>query len=203
MSNLLTVLQEHQTVMSQLESMLPLIEKAAAQILAALDKGGKVFFMGNGGSAADAQHLAAEFIGRFTQERPALAALALNTDTSVLTCLSNDHDYSIIFSRQLEALCQPQDVVVGISTSGTSKNIVKGIETAKKRGAYTLALTGRSGGKMRDLADLCFCVPSDTVARIQEAHIFIGHSLCEWVEDSVVARKAKCTSQAELHSSIV
>lgn len=186
MSDVLGSLREHQTVMSQLESLLPAIEQAAACILAALHRGKKVFFMGNGGSAADAQHLAAELVGRLKKDRRALPALSLSTDTSVLTCLSNDHDYSIVFSRQLEAFCQPGDVVVGISTSGTSKNVLKGIETAKRLGAYTIGFAGRTGGELVKQVDLCFLVPSDTVSRIQEAHIFIGHTICELVENKVV-----------------
>lgn len=180
--------------MSQLEGMIPMIEKATSVLLSALNQGGKIFFMGNGGSASDSQHLAAELIGRFQAHRRALPALALSTDTAVLTSLSNDYDYSIIFSRQLEALCQPKDIVVGLSTSGTSKNVIKGIETAKQIGAYTLGFTGKSGGKLASLVDLCFCVPSETVSRIQEAHIFIGHTLCELIEHKIVEASAKAAT---------
>lgn len=180
------LLKEHITVMSQLESMLPLIEQAACQVYTSIQRGGKVFFMGNGGSAADAQHLAAELVGRFYAERRALPAIALNTDTSVLTCLTNDYDYSIVFSRQLSALCRSKDVVIGLSTSGNSSNVLKAMDTAKELGAYTIALTGETGGQLANKVDLCFKVPSLNTPRIQEAHIFIGHTLCELVEKAIV-----------------
>ncbi|MFZ2314135.1 MAG: D-sedoheptulose 7-phosphate isomerase [Gammaproteobacteria bacterium] len=184
--NILNLLQEHQAVMSQLEQSIPLIEQAGEQIFQAIEQGGKVFFMGNGGSAADAQHLAAELVGRFYAERRALPGLSLSTDTSVLTCLTNDYDYSIVFSRQLEALCRAGDVVVGLSTSGNSPNILKGMAVAKQLGAYTIGMTGQNGGQLVEAVDLCFCVPSTNTPRIQEAHIFIGHTICELVENKVV-----------------
>ena len=188
MSQVLNYLQEHLSVMNQLEALAPAIEASVSKMVAALAQGGKLFFMGNGGSAADAQHLAAELIGRFKAERRALPAIALATDTSILTALSNDYDYAIIFSRQLEALCKPSDVVVGITTSGNSKNVLKGIEKAKQIGAYTIGLTGSAGGLLASLVDLCLCVPSENVARIQEAHIFIGHTLCELIENKMIER---------------
>jgi D-sedoheptulose 7-phosphate isomerase len=186
MSTVLNLLREHQAVMSQLENLLPLVEQAAVRIQDTLARGGKVLFMGNGGSAADSQHMAAELVGRYQADRRALAAIALTTDTSNLTSISNDYGYSMIFSRQLEALCQPHDVVIGISTSGNSENVIKGIEVANKIGAYTIGMSGQTGGKLAVMTDLCFCVPSTTVARIQEAHAFIGHSICELVENAVV-----------------
>lgn len=184
MSNIASLLQEHQAVMSQLVELFPAMEEAASRILQAIQKGGKVLWMGNGGSAADAQHLAAELIGRFKQERVALPAIALTTDSSILTCLSNDYDYSIVFSRQIEALCRPNDVVIGISTSGNSRNVIAGIHAAKKIGAYTIGFSGQ-GGELPALVDLGLSVPSKNTARIQEAHIFIGHTICEIVEQSV------------------
>lgn len=187
MTSILQLLKEHQTVMSQLENMISLMESAAKHMSDALQKGGKIFFMGNGGSAADSQHLAAELIGRFQAERRALPAMALTTDTSILTCLSNDYDFSIVFSRQLEAHCRPQDVVFGLSTSGNSKNVLKGLETARKIGAFTIGMTGQAGGQLPSHVDLCFCIPSNNTARIQEAHIFIGHTLCELVENTIVS----------------
>lgn len=188
MSKVFNFLQEHLSVMNQLETLVPAVESAVSKMVAALTQGGKLLLMGNGGSASDAQHLAAELIGRFKAERRALPAIALATDTSILTALSNDYDYSIVFSRQLEALCQPCDIVVGITTSGNSKNILKGIETAKQIGAYTIGLTGSTGGLLASLVDLCLCVPSENVARIQEAHIFIGHTLCELIENKMLER---------------
>lgn len=187
MNKVLSWLKEHETVIRQVESLIPMMEISANRIVEAIRNGGKVFFMGNGGSAADAQHLAAELIGRFKAERRALPAISLSTDTSILTCLSNDYSYDIVFSRQLEALCKPQDVVIGISTSGNSANVIHGIDTAKQIGAYTIGLTGASGGKLAAKCDACFCIPSQTVARIQEAHIFIGHSICELVELAFVS----------------
>lgn len=184
MSNIASLLQEHQAVMSQLVELFPAMEEAASRILQAIQKGGKVLWMGNGGSAADAQHLAAELIGRFKQERAALPAIALTTDSSILTCLSNDYEYSIVFSRQIEALCRPNDVVIGISTSGNSRNVIAGIHAAKKIGAYTIGFSGQ-GGELPALVDLSLSVPSKNTARIQEAHIFIGHTICEIVEQSV------------------
>lgn len=185
MLNILESIHEHQQVIKGIEALAPLIEQMAQRITAAVQAGGTVFWLGNGGSAADAQHLAAELIGRFKKERKALPSLSLSTDTSVLTCLSNDYDFSFIFARQLEALCRPQDVVIGLSTSGNSPNILRGIEVAKQRGAYTIGLTGQSGDKLIHQVDLGLAVPSKNTARIQEAHILIGHMVCEWVENAV------------------
>jgi D-sedoheptulose 7-phosphate isomerase len=184
MINFQANLQEHFNTMQMLEPMFPQLEQIAKRMCDALAQGGKIFWMGNGGSAADSQHLAAELIGRFKKERPAIPSIALSTDTSILTCLSNDYDFSIVFSRQLEALCQPQDVVVGLSTSGNSANILKGVAAAKNIGAYTIGLSGNSGGQLATAADVCITIPSTNTARIQEAHIFIGHSLCEWIEEA-------------------
>ena len=185
MQNILEILNTHQQVIEGLKSAEEQIKKAVIQILKTLQNGGTIFFMGNGGSAADAQHLAAEFIGRFVKERKALPAIALSTDSSILTSISNDYDFSTIFSRQLEALCKANDVVVGISTSGNSPNVLKGIETAKEKGAYTIGLTGNKGIVLQNTADLCIMAPSETTARIQEAHILIGHILCALVEDAI------------------
>lgn len=179
---LLQCLQDQQALMAQLKSIFPAIENAVHKMIASLQNGGKILWMGNGGSAADAQHLAAELVGRFKQERPALASIALTTNTSVLTCLSNDYDYSIVFSRQIEALCQPYDIVIGISTSGNSLNVIKGIRAAQKIGAYTIGFTGHDGGELSKIVDLNMAIPSNNTERIQEAHIFIGHCICELIE---------------------
>jgi D-sedoheptulose 7-phosphate isomerase len=181
-------LREHQKVFDLLGEHLDQITLIGEKMVACLHKGGKIFWMGNGGSAADAQHLAAELVGRFKLERKAIPSIALTANTSILTCLGNDYDYSIIFSRQLEALCQPNDLVVGITTSGNSKNVVLGIEAAKKIGAYTVAFTGESGGKLAGIADTCFKAPSSDTARIQEAHIFAGHIICEFVESRISSK---------------
>lgn len=141
-----------------------------------------IFFMGNGGSAADSQHLAAEFVGRFQKERRGYSSIALTTDTSVLTSIANDYDFNKIFQRQVQALANQGDVVVGISTSGNSANIIEGIIEAKKVGTFTVGLLGKDGGALKDLCDLSIVVPSNVTARIQEAHILIGHIVCELVE---------------------
>ena len=181
----LRLLDEHIETMHQLKVLAPKIEQAAHKMLDAVNNGGTIFWMGNGGSAADSQHLAAELIGRFKLERRAIASMALTTDSSILTCLSNDYDYSIIFSRQLEALCGPHDVVIGITTSGNSRNVLEGVKTAKQKGAYTIGLSGHQGGMLAEAVDLCLTVPSNVTARIQEGHIFVGHTMCELVEHAV------------------
>ncbi len=158
------------------------IEQAARLIIRSLKKGGKLLICGNGGSAADSQHIAAEFIGRFQKERKSLAAIALTTDTSILTSLGNDYGYDIVFSRQIEGLAHKRDVVLGISTSGNSSNVVQAIKTAKKLNVQTITLTGHKGGKLARLSDIHLNVPSANTARIQESHICIAHILCELVE---------------------
>jgi D-sedoheptulose 7-phosphate isomerase len=146
------------------------------------EAGNKIFFFGNGGSAADAQHMAAEFVNRYIMDRPPLPAIALTTDSSVLTSISNDMDFNEIFSRQLKALGKEGDVAVGISTSGNSPNVVKAFEVAKEMGIRTVALTGNDGGALSHLADLSLVVSSNSTPRIQETHILVGHLLCEMVE---------------------
>jgi len=149
---------------------------------AALRAGGKIVFFGNGGSAADAQHLAAELVVRLRTERPGLAALALTTNPSVLTAAGNDYGFERIFSRQIESLVGPQDLVVALSTSGTSPNILKGVEAARPRGAFLVAMTGETGGALAAKVDLLLNVPSRDPQRIQEAHITIGHIVCSLIE---------------------
>ncbi len=161
------------------------IKEIAELLIESLRKGGKVILFGNGGSAADAQHIAAELIGRFKKDRSALAALALTTNTSVLTSLANDYGYEVIFAKQIEALGQKNDIVIAISTSGKAKNVSLGIKQAKKIGLKTVALTGGDGGELAKLADVSFLVPSMVTARIQEAHITIGHIICELVEQTL------------------
>jgi len=151
-----------------------------------LQSGGKVIWMGNGGSAADAQHLAAEFMVRYKNERGPLASIALTTDTSILTAHSNDYHFDTVFERQVKGLCKPEDLVIGLTTSGTSANINLALSAANEIGAYTVALTGRDGGKVKDIAQLPIIIANDETARIQEAHMFIGHWLCEAI-DALVA----------------
>jgi D-sedoheptulose 7-phosphate isomerase len=157
----------------------------AELVVDCLKKNGKVMLFGNGGSASDSQHIAAELVGRFKKDRPGLAAIALTTNTSVLTSLANDYGYEIVFARQIEALGQKNDVAIGISTSGKAKNVAAGIKQAKKMGIKTVALTGGDGGELAKLADTSLVVPSNVTARIQEAHITIGHIICELVEQAL------------------
>jgi D-sedoheptulose 7-phosphate isomerase len=156
---------------------------AAAQTLAeVLQNGGKILLFGNGGSAADAQHLAAEFVNRFQVERPPLAALALTTDTSILTAVANDYDFVQVFAKQVRALGRPGDLALGLSTSGNSPNVVEGLKAARELGLKTLALSGRDGGPVAAAAELALIVPSWNTPRIQEVHITIGHVLCDLVD---------------------
>ena len=154
-------------------------------ITGCLKKNGKVILFGNGGSASDSQHIAAEFVGRFKKDRNALSAIALTTNTSILTSLANDYGYEVVFAKQIEALGRKNDVVIGISTSGKAKNVVLGIKQAKKMGLKAIALTGADGGELAKLTDISLVVPSSVTARIQEAHITIGHIVCELVEQAV------------------
>ena len=144
--------------------------------------GGKVLFCGNGGSAADAQHLAAEFVGRYLYDRPSIPALALTVDTSALTAIGNDYGYDQVFARQVSGLGQAGDVLVGLSTSGHSANVIQAVTIAKDRGLTTIGMTGESGGQLADLCDVCICVPSPHTNHIQEMHIAVGHYLCGVVE---------------------
>ena len=164
------------------ERMVDQIAEAADMLVQSLRKGGKVILFGNGGSAADAQHIAAEMVGRFKMERRALPAIALNTNSSVITAIGNDYDFTLSFSRQVEALVKEGDVAVGISTSGNSSNVIYALKRASELGAKTIALTGKTGGMLASVADLAIIVPSDDTPRIQEAHITIGHVLCDLVE---------------------
>lgn len=180
-------LSEHQDAIARLSAMSDQIAPLAAAWLAALKDGKKIIFFGNGGSAADAQHLAAELVVRYRVNRPALAGLALTTDTSILTAHSNDFGYDTVFSRQIEALAQPGDVVLGISTSGTSKNVLLGLQAANKRGCVTIAFTGEKGADCAAEATHSFKAPSAITARVQECHLLIGHLLCDVVEQSFAA----------------
>jgi len=164
-----------------------IIVTAARTIIDAYQAGKKVLLVGNGGSAADAQHIAAELVGRFLKERKALPAVALTTDTSILTAIANDCGYETVFSRQIEALAEKGDVLLAITTSGTSPNILKAVETAHAKGVTVIGLTGGTGGKLKDMADLSIIVPSDNTQRIQEAHITIGHIVCYLVEQGLLS----------------
>ena len=166
------------------EKLLDQVLEVSRACLQSLLDGGKIIFCGNGGSFADAQHLSAEFTSRFLFDRPALASIALGTNNSGLTAMGNDYGYENIFSRELEALGKPEDILIGITTSGNSSNIIKGVDAAKKIGITTYILTGESGGKLKDLAD-CIQIPSCDTARIQECHILVGHIICGFVEKAM------------------
>lgn len=173
-----------QRLIASAETVLTIV-RVADLLITSLRKGNKAILFGNGGSAADAQHIAAEFVGRFAFERPALSALALSVNTSCITAIGNDYGYDKVFSRQIEALGRPGDVAIAISTSGNSPNVVDAASVAKRLRLHTIALTGSAGGKLKNLADHCICVPSDETPRIQECHMLIGHIISELVEEAV------------------
>lgn len=178
-------LKRHQQAFEQIPALAPRVIKLAECMIECLRSGGKILWMGNGGSAADAQHLAAELMVRYKAERGPLASIALTTDTSLITAHSNDYHFETLFSRQIEGLARPGDLVIGISTSGNSGNIIKAVEQARSMGIKSAALLGRDGGKLAQLADVTVIVPDDETARIQEAHIFIGHWLCEVIDQEL------------------
>ncbi|WP_019450471.1 phosphoheptose isomerase [Cupriavidus sp. BIS7] len=169
--------------------MAPHIDAAVERMVAALTSGNKILVCGNGGSAADAQHFAAELIGRFERERPGLAAIALTTDTSILTAIGNDYDFSVVFSKQVEALGQPGDILLALSTSGDSANVVAAVQAAHQRDMGVVALTGKGGGKIATLLDefdIHLCAPSDRTARIQEVHLLTLHCLCDGIDEALL-----------------
>lgn len=161
---------------------LEIIAQITRTIIEGLSAGKKLLIFGNGGSAADAQHIAAELVGRYKSERRALPALALTTDTSILTAVGNDYSFKEIFARQISALGNPGDIALAISTSGNSPNVLKGLRAARRIGMSTVGFSGRTGGKMKTLVDFCLCVPSDATARIQECHMLVAHIICAMVE---------------------
>lgn len=183
--NFSTALAQHQNVFQKLPSLEPQLQGAIERCAATVAAGGKLMFCGNGGSAADAQHLAAELVGRLVRDRRALPGIALTVDSSALTCISNDFGYEEIFSRQINGIGRPGDVLFAISTSGNSANILRAVEVAKARNILTIGLTGHQGGQLAGLVDLALIVPSEDTARIQEAHIFLGHVICGGIERSL------------------
>lgn len=184
-------IEDHLEVVRQLIEQRELIESIAGRISKAISAGGKVLWCGNGGSAADCQHLAAEFVGRFRRERRGLASIALTTDSSILTAIGNDYGYDEIFRRQVEALCTSRDLIVGISTSGNSQNVCVALKEARKMGAFTVSFTGMTGGELAMIANIALKVASKDTARIQEAHILVGHLLCDWVELAVCSENGR------------
>jgi D-sedoheptulose 7-phosphate isomerase len=173
-----------------IEQCLPAMAVAANALVSAYRNGRKALFFGNGGSAADAQHLAAEFLGRYLRERRPMPALALHSNSSAVTAIANDYGYEQVFARQLQALAVAGDVAVGISTSGNSQSVLEALAMARKLGVYTIGLTGAAGGRMRELVDVLIAAPSNETPRIQECHILVGHALCDAVEQAVAEAPA-------------
>jgi D-sedoheptulose 7-phosphate isomerase len=178
-------LDEHQSVLSTLESLAPQIETVANHMIQALQHGKTIFWCGNGGSASDAQHLAGELVGRFIGDRKALKSISLNADTAVMTCIVNDYGYEHIFSRQVEGLGVEGDVLVGITTSGNSENVLNALAVANQKQMITVGLLGKGGGKASSLVGEAIVINSNTTARIQEMHITIGHILCDLIEEGL------------------
>ncbi|MSP27232.1 MAG: SIS domain-containing protein [Methylococcales bacterium] len=178
-------LEQHRETMNHLASCNAVIETAAELLIDTLQQGGKILLCGNGGSAADCQHIAAEFVVRYEKKRRALAALALTTDSSILTAHANDFDFDTVFSRQVEALGNDNDCLIAITTSGNSNNVLQAVTAARDKGMTVIALTGGTGGALREHATVTVCVPSTVTARIQEAHILIGHYWCGVVEEKL------------------
>ena len=177
-------IEQHEQIVNALKSnCMKELEQIAEICRKTLIDGGKILICGNGGSAADSQHIAAEFVGRFVKERPGLPAIAFTTDTSILTAVGNDYGYDEVFCRQVEALGRYGDVLIGISTSGNSANIIKAFNQAKKQKLKTIALTGIKESKMSELADVTLKVPTDVTARVQECHIMVGHMICEYIDE--------------------
>jgi D-sedoheptulose 7-phosphate isomerase len=180
-------LAAHIEVIQALDRLAPDILTFAERAWSCLANGGRLFWMGNGGSAADSQHLAAELVGRFERERLGLASIALTTDSSILTSVSNDYGFESVFARQVEALCRPGDLLIGLSTSGNSANVLRAMRRAGELGVERVGLTGCGGGALQAHCELCLVVPAENTARIQEAHILIGHMLCDLVERHAAA----------------
>ncbi|HVP55729.1 MAG TPA: SIS domain-containing protein [Candidatus Eisenbacteria bacterium] len=175
-------MSRHLAVVQQLDEQRPRLEEVAGRMTQALLKGNKILWCGNGGSASDAQHLAAELVGRYRRDRPALASIALTENAASVIGIANDYGFRDVFARQVEALCQPGDVFVGISTSGNSRNVAVATERARAIGAFTVAITGEHGGRLGSAAEVWLRIPSRDTARIQEAYMLCGHMVCDWVE---------------------
>jgi D-sedoheptulose 7-phosphate isomerase len=180
---IIDAIETHKTMLAEFEkSSLETIAAISQAIINSLEQNGTIYLCGNGGSAADAQHIAGELVGRFRKERKALPAVALSTDTSIITCIANDYAYDKIFERQVEALVREGDILWAFSTSGTSGNVVAAAESAKKKGAYVIAFTGRINSKLEQIADICFCADDESTARSQEIHQLAYHIICDLVE---------------------
>jgi D-sedoheptulose 7-phosphate isomerase len=175
-------IREHQSMMASLGEVWPSLVAAADAVIERVNNGGAVFWFGNGGSATQAMHFATEMVGRFERERPGIRSYALVADTSLITAVANDYSFDVIFARQIESLCRPGDVAIGLSTSGNSANVLQGIDAAASMGALTVGFTGGEGGKLARSVDIPIVVPHPRTCRVQEAHLFLGHTLCELVE---------------------
>lgn len=175
--------EAHEQVVSKTKKLIPVVREMASLCISALRSGNKILICGNGGSAADAQHIAAELVGRFHNERRSLPAIALTTDSSILTAVANDYSFDDVFTRQVEGIGNAGDVFWGITTSGNSPDVVKASRLAKQKGLTVIASLGRDGGKMKELCDVCLIIPSDNTARIQEMHILCAHSICQAIDE--------------------
>jgi D-sedoheptulose 7-phosphate isomerase len=187
-------IREHQSMMADLSGVLPALQSAADAVIARVRDGGAVFWFGNGGSATQAMHFATELVGRFERERPGIRSYALVADTSLITAVANDYSFDVVFARQIESLCRPGDVAIGLSTSGNSPNVLQGIDAAASMGALTVGFTGGEGGKLARSVDIPIVVDHPRTCRIQEAHLFLGHTLCEMVELAVADSDADVRS---------
>ena len=183
--NINAIIEEHQAVAERLKALEADIQAACELCAVTILRGGKILIAGNGGSAADAQHIAAEFVGRFVKNRRSYPAIALSADTSALTAIANDYGFERVFARQIEGLGYKNDVFIGISTSGNSVNIVKAVEVAREKGLKIIVFSGKEGGVLRGAADIELVVPSDITARIQEMHILLGHIICEYIDEQL------------------
>jgi D-sedoheptulose 7-phosphate isomerase len=180
------ILESSAKLKTALAKQAPVIAEIANQMVSALKKGGKIIIFGNGGSAADSQHMAAELVGRFNREKRPLAAMALTTNTSILTAIGNDYGYEYSFAKQIEAHCAKGDIIFAISTSGNAKNVIEAVLTAKKMKVKAIGLSGKDGGRLSKISDLSIIVPSNSTARIQEVHITIIHIICELIEEAFI-----------------
>jgi D-sedoheptulose 7-phosphate isomerase len=181
------------------QELIAMVAKISEAVIAAFEKGNKLFLFGNGGSAADAQHIAAEFVGRFAFDRPPLPALALSVNSSCVTAIGNDYGFDLVFARQIEALAHSGDVAIGISTSGNSPNVLHGLEAAKRKGLQTVGFAGCNGGKLKGVAGYCVCAPSNETPRIQECHILIGHIIAELAEQSIFHEQSRVSRSRRGH----
>ena len=189
---IIETIETHKKMLAELQkSGIERVAAIAEAITAALEQNGTVYLCGNGGSAADAQHIAGELVGRFSRERRALAAVALSTDTSIITSIANDYAYEKVFSRQVEALVREGDILWAFSTSGTSANVIAAVQSAKQKGAYVIAFTGKTNSKLEQIADICFCADAESTARSQEIHQLAYHIICDLVECSFANSQAK------------